>query len=83
MISYTHDTAAFYVGQLNSVPSIHIRCKTTARLRTTATLALPSALGLASLVPQAFSTVVHFGTRVSSTPAEATSDYSLTPSSYG
>ena len=40
---------------LNSVPSIHMRCKMTASLRATATLALRSPLRLASLAPQAFS----------------------------
>ena len=52
--------------QLNSVPSIHMRCRMTASLRATATLALRSPLRLASLVPQAF-TANHFGTCVSRT----------------
>src|SRR5262249_60917587 len=60
--------AAFFVDQLNSVPSTHIRCRMTASLRATATLALRSPLRLASLTPHAFS-VDHFGTRVSSTLA--------------
>jgi hypothetical protein len=45
-----------------------MRCRMTASLRATATLALRSPLRLASLIPQAFSTD-HFGTRVSSTLA--------------
>src|SRR5215472_7841439 len=60
--------AAFFVDQLNSVPSTHMRCRMTASLRATATLALRSPLRLASLIPHAFS-VDHFGTRVSSTLA--------------
>src|SRR5262249_22619893 len=60
--------AASFLDQLNSVPWIHIRCRMTASLRATATLALRSPLRLASLIPQAFS-ADHFGTRVSSTPA--------------
>src|SRR5262249_30782649 len=60
--------AGFLVDQLNSVPSIHIRCRRTASLRATATLALRRPLRLASLMPQAFS-ADHFGTRVSSTLA--------------
>jgi ABC transporter substrate binding protein len=43
-----------------------VRCKMTASLRATATLALRSPFRLASLIPQAFS-ADHFGTRVSST----------------
>src|SRR5260221_1356010 len=57
-----------FVDQLNSVPSTHMRCRMTASLRATATLALRSPLRLASLIPQAFS-ADHFGTRVSSTLA--------------
>src|SRR5208282_6446443 len=60
--------ATFLVDQLNSVPSIHMRCRITASLRATATLALRSPFRLTSLVPQAFN-VDHFCTRVSSTPA--------------
>src|SRR6266404_1268786 len=60
--------AAFFVDQLNSVPSTHMRCRMTASLRATGTLALRSPLRLASLIPQAFS-ADHFGTRVSSTLA--------------
>jgi hypothetical protein len=33
---YTRYAAAFFVDQLNSVPSIHMRCRTTASLRATA-----------------------------------------------
>src|SRR5438445_563488 len=43
--------AAFFVDQLNSVPSTHMRCRMTASLRATATLALRSPLRLASLIP--------------------------------
>src|SRR3954449_647940 len=46
--------AISFFDQLNSVPSIHMRCKMTASLRATATLALRSPLRLASLTPQAF-----------------------------
>jgi hypothetical protein len=45
---------AFFVDQLNSVPSIHMRCRMTASLRATATFALRSPLRLASLIPHAF-----------------------------
>jgi hypothetical protein len=55
-------TIAFFVDQLNSVPSIHMRCRMTASLRATATFALRSPLRLASLIPHAFR-VDHFGTR--------------------
>src|ERR1043166_5521711 len=65
---YARYAAAFFVDQLNSVPSSHMRCRMTASLRATATLALRSPLCLASLIPQAF-TVDHFGTGVSRTPA--------------
>src|SRR5215471_10915204 len=51
--------AAFFVDQLNSVPSIHIRCRTTASLRATATVAFRSPLRLASLIPHAFSALAH------------------------
>src|SRR5262245_61372331 len=60
--------AAFFVDQLNSVPSIHIRCRMTASFRATATLALRSPLRFASRMPQALS-ADHFATRVSSTLA--------------
>src|SRR5215475_1354183 len=60
--------ATSFFDQLNSVPSTHMRCRMTASLRATATLALRSPLRLVSLMPQAFS-ADHFGTRVSSTPA--------------
>src|SRR6516225_5774230 len=60
--------ATSFFDQLNSVPSIHMRCRMTANLRATATLAFRSPFRLASLNPQAFS-ADHFGTRVSSTPA--------------
>ena len=46
---------AVFVDQLNSVPSTHMRCRMTASLRATATLALRSPLRLASLIPHAFS----------------------------
>jgi hypothetical protein len=62
-----HETGTS-LHQLNSVPSIHMRCRMTASLRATATLAFRSPFRLASLIPQAFS-ADHFGTRVSSTPA--------------
>src|SRR4029450_11230044 len=65
---YARYAAPFFVDQLNSVPSSHMRCRMTASLRATATLALRSPLRLASLIPQAFS-ADHFGTRVSSTLA--------------
>src|SRR5689334_1745844 len=67
---YAHQaaTSLLLFDQLNSVPSTHMRCRMTASLRATATLALRSPLRLVSLVPQAFS-ADHFGTRVSSTPA--------------
>jgi hypothetical protein len=57
--------AAFFIDQLNSVPSTHTRCRMTASLRATATVAFRSPLRLASLIPHAFS-ADHFGTRVSS-----------------
>src|SRR6185437_776609 len=66
VISYARYAAAFFVDQLNSVPSSMRRM--TANFRATATLALRSPFRLVSLVPQAFS-LDHFGTRVSSTPA--------------
>ena len=53
---------------LNSVPSIHIRCRMTASFRATATLALRSPLRFASRMPQALS-ADHFATRVSRTLA--------------
>jgi hypothetical protein len=68
VVRYARYAIASFLDQLNSVLSIHIRCRMTASLRATATLALRSPLRLASLIPQAFS-ADHFGTRVSSTPA--------------
>src|SRR4029078_9246053 len=65
---YRCKAAISFFDQLNSGPSIHMRCRMTASLRATATLALRSPLRLASLTPQAF-TADHFGTRVSRTPA--------------
>src|SRR5579862_1848012 len=65
---YACSAAAFLVDQVNSVPSIHMRCRMTASFRATATLALRRPFRLVSLAPQAFSPD-HFGTRVSSTPA--------------
>src|SRR5262249_15756998 len=56
--------ATSFFDQLNSVRSIHMRCRTTASLRATATVAFRSPLRLASLIPQAFS-ADHFGARVS------------------
>src|SRR6185437_804582 len=53
---YAHQAAtSLLFDQLNSVPSTHMRCRMTASLRATATLALRSPLRLVSLVPQAFS----------------------------
>jgi hypothetical protein len=37
VISFCGYAAAFFVDQLNSVPSIHMRCRMTASLRATAT----------------------------------------------
>src|SRR5579863_7836958 len=65
---YARYAAAFFVDQLNSVPSIHMRCRMTASFRATATLALQRPFRLVSFAPQTFSPD-HFGTRVSSTPA--------------
>src|ERR1700735_2956703 len=56
------------LDQLNSVPSIHIRCRTTASFRATATLALRSPVRFATLMPQALS-ADHLATRVSITLA--------------
>src|SRR6185295_16926465 len=52
---YAHQaaTSLLLFDQLNSVPSTHMRCRMTASLRATATLALRSPLRLVSLVPQA------------------------------
>src|SRR5215831_9112638 len=61
-------SVASFDDHLNSVPSIHIRCKMTASFRATATLALRSPLRFASLTPQALS-ADHLATRVSSTLA--------------
>src|SRR6266576_3450191 len=60
--------ATSFFDQLNSVPSIHMRCRMTASLRATATVAFRRPFRLASLMPQALS-ADHFGTRVSNTPA--------------
>src|SRR5208283_147386 len=49
---YARYAATFLVDQLNSVPSIHMRCRITASFRATATLALRSPFRLTSLVPQ-------------------------------
>src|SRR5439155_12162281 len=68
VISFARYAATSFFDQLNSVPSIHMRCRMTASLRATATVALRSPFRLASLIPQAFN-ADHFGTRVSSTPA--------------
>src|SRR6185436_1555835 len=64
--SYADWLAACFDDHLNSLPSIHIRCRITASFRATATLALRSPLRFASLTPQALS-ADHFATRVSST----------------
>jgi hypothetical protein len=45
--------ATSFFDQLNSVRSIHIRCRMTASLRATATVAFRSPLRLASLIPPA------------------------------
>src|SRR5258708_35265280 len=47
--------ATSFFDQLNSVRSIHMRCRMTASLRATATVAFRRPLRLASLIPQAFS----------------------------
>jgi hypothetical protein len=54
--------------QLNSVPSIHIRCRMTASFRATATRALLRLLRLAMRMPQALR-ADHLATRVNSTLA--------------
>src|SRR5262245_24893157 len=54
--------------QLNSVPSIHIRCRITASFRATATRALLRLLRFAMRMPQALR-ADHFPTRVNSTLA--------------
>src|SRR5215468_1391837 len=51
--------ATSFFDQLNSVPSTHIRCRMTASLRATATVAFRSPLRLASLIPHAFSALAH------------------------
>jgi hypothetical protein len=63
---YIRYAAASLFDQVNSVLSTHMRCRMTASLRATATLALRSPFRLASLMPQAFS-ADHLGTRVSNT----------------
>src|SRR6516225_2050471 len=65
---YVRYAAASLFDQVNSVLSTNMRCRMTASLRATATLALRSPFRLASLMPQAFN-ADHFGTRVSNTPA--------------
>jgi hypothetical protein len=67
-ICYAVCTAVSFDDHLNSVPSIHIRCRMTASFRATATLALRSPVRFASRMPQALS-ADHFATRVSSTLA--------------
>ena len=56
---YARYAAALFVDQLNSVPSTHMRCRTTASLRATATVAFRSPLRLVSLIPHAFSALAH------------------------
>ena len=53
--------AATSFDQLNSVRSIHMRCRMTASLRATATVAFRSPLRLVSLIPHAFSALAHGG----------------------
>ena len=65
---YADWAAASLVDQLNSVPSIHIRCRMTASFRATATLALLRLLRLATRMPQALR-ADHFETRVNNTLA--------------
>src|SRR6201989_1908570 len=49
---YAHQAAtSLLFDQLNSVPSTHMRCRMTASLRATATLALRSPLRLTSFTP--------------------------------
>src|SRR6185436_19502636 len=66
IVCYAGCWAASFDDHLNSVRSIHIRCRMTASFRATATLALRSPLRFASLMPQALS-ADHFSMRVSST----------------
>src|SRR5262249_56030416 len=68
---YIRYASASLFDQVNSVPSIHMRCRITASLRATATLALRSPFRLANLMPQAFNTD-HFATRVTNTPPPST-----------
>src|ERR1700742_2523286 len=77
---YAVCSAVSFDDHLNSVPSIHIRCRMTASFRATATLALRSPLRFASRMPHALS-ADHFATRVSSTLAalvEVTSQHFIT-----
>jgi len=53
--SYADWLAACFDDHLNSLPSIHIRCRITASFRAMATLALRSPLRFASRMPQALS----------------------------
>src|SRR5262245_7068804 len=73
-IVYAVWSAASFDDHLKSVPSTHIRCRTTASFRATATLALRSPLRFASRMPQALS-VDHFATRVSSTLAASKGNF--------
>src|SRR5262249_52548986 len=65
---YVRYAAASLSDQLNSVLSIHMRCRMTASLRATATLALRNPFRLAILNPHAFS-ADHLDTRVRRTLA--------------
>ena len=68
MSGYAACVAASWVEQLNSVPSIHIRCKMTVSFRSTATLALLKLLRLVTGTPQVLRGD-HFATRVKCTLA--------------
>jgi hypothetical protein len=59
---------ASFADQRKSVPSTHIRCRTTASLRARATLALRMPMRLTRRMPHALS-ADHFWTRLSNTPA--------------
>src|SRR5262249_30912547 len=67
-LDYAPWAATSFDDQLNSVPSTHMRCRMTASLRATATLALRRLLRLAIRIPQDLS-ADHFAMRVSSTLA--------------
>ena len=67
-LDYAAWAATSFDDQLNSVPSTHMRCRMTASLRATATLALRRLLRLAIRIPQDLS-ADHFAMRVSSTLA--------------